>query len=70
MAARDHHPAEHEPSTLIGPDQLTGDMSANDICFVLGHIRFRNGLHTIAIDKDVRKFLLDAVLARIGGRSR
>jgi hypothetical protein len=64
--------AERAPSstTLIGPDQLTSDMSGDDIAYVLGHIRFRNGLQTIALDKAARDYLVDAVLARTGGRSR
>ena len=59
-----------DPSLLIGPDALTGDMSGDDIAFVLRGIRFRNGLQTIALDKSARDYLVDAVLARIRGRSR
>jgi hypothetical protein len=59
-----------EPSLLAGPDALSGDMSGADLAYVLGHIRFRNGLQTIALDKAARDYLLDAVVARIGGRSR
>ena len=69
MASKDFA-AEREASTLIGPDQLTGDMTAADTACVLGHIRFRNDLQTIALDRDARNYLLACVLARIGGRSR
>jgi hypothetical protein len=62
--------AERESSTLIGPDQLTGDTTGADVAYVLGHIRFRNGLQTIALDRDARNYLLACVLARIGGRVR
>ena len=47
----------------------TGDMSPTDMAYVLGHIRFRSGLQTVAMDKAARDYLVDAVLARIGGRS-
>jgi hypothetical protein len=46
-------------------DELVGDMTGDDIAFVLRDIRFRGGLHTIRLDKEARQFLLDAVLARI-----
>jgi hypothetical protein len=59
-----------EGSVLIGPDALTGDMSGDDIAFVLRGIRFRNGLQTIALDRAARDYLLASVLARIGERSR
>jgi hypothetical protein len=55
---------------LVGPDALTGDMSGDDIAFVLRGIRFRNGMQVIKIDKSARDYLLDSVVARIGGRSR
>ena len=37
-----------DPSLLVGPDALTGDMRPADMAYVLGRIRFRNGLQTIA----------------------
>jgi len=60
--------AHDNPPTI--PDELTGDMTGDDIAFALRDIRFRGGLHTIRLDKEARQFLLDAVVARIGGRSR
>ena len=66
MATARDFAAEREPSDLIGPDQLTGDMSGDDIAFVLRGIRFGQGLMTIALDKQARDHLLDSVLARIG----
>jgi hypothetical protein len=59
-----------ERAALIEPPGLTGDMSGDDIAFVLRGLRFRNGLLTIALDKAARDYLVDAVLARTGGRSR
>ena len=44
MATARDFAAEREPSDLIGPDQLTGDMSGDDIAFVLRGIRFGQGL--------------------------
>jgi hypothetical protein len=58
------------PAAVTGPEVLTGDMSGDDIAFVLRGIRFRNGLQTIALDKAARDYLLDSVVKRIGGRSR
>ena len=58
-----------DPSLLVGPDVLSGDMSGEDIAWVLRGIRFRNGKETVAMDKAARDYLVDAVLARIGGRS-
>ena len=66
MATARDFAAEREPSDLIGPDQLTGDMSGDDIAFVLRGIRFGQGLMTIALHKQARDHLLDSVLARIG----
>jgi hypothetical protein len=63
VAADDNSPA-------MIPDDLTADMTPADFVAVLRDIRFRGGLHAIRIDKEARQFLLDAVVARIGGRSR
>jgi hypothetical protein len=51
-------------------DELTADMTPADIALVLRDLRFQGGFRTIKLDRDARQFLLDAVLARIGGRSR
>ena len=60
-----------EPSLLIGGDSLTGDMSGEDIAWVLRSVRFHgNGKETVAMDKAARDYLLDSVLARIGLRRR
>jgi len=61
--------AEHDKLPATPADELTGDMTGDDIAFTLRGIRFRGGLHAIRIDKEARQFLLDAVIARIGGRS-
>ena len=57
-------------SALVGPDALSGDMSGEDIAFVLREIRFRNGKETIALDRAARDYIVDCVLARIGLRGR
>ena len=60
-----------DPSLLVGPDALTGDMSGEDIAWVLRGVRFHgNGKETVAMDRAARDYLLDAVLARIGLRRR
>jgi hypothetical protein len=47
---------------------LDADMTPADVVFVLGSLtRFPT---TIEIDKPARDYLLDSVLARIGGRGR
>jgi hypothetical protein len=56
--------------TLTIPDELTADMTGTDIVFVLRDLRFSGGFRTIKLDRDARNYLLDSVLARIGGRSR
>jgi len=39
-------------------DTLEGDMSKADLIYVLEGLRFRNGLLTIKLDRDVRDFLV------------
>jgi hypothetical protein len=57
-----------EGSLLIGPPALSADMTPADVAFVLGSLtRFPT---MIEIDRSSRDYLLDSVLARIGGRSR
>jgi hypothetical protein len=55
---------------LIGPDRLTGDLTGDEIAFVLDNLKFGQGLQTVALDKAARDYLRDSVVARIGGRSR
>jgi hypothetical protein len=56
-----------QPAAAAGPEVLDGDMTARDIADALTRLRFRNGPQVIALgDKDVRNFLVAAVLARIG----
>ena len=60
-----------DPSLLVGPDVLSGDMSGEDIAWVLRKVRFHgNGSKTIALDKPSRDYIVDCVLARIGLRRR
>jgi hypothetical protein len=60
-----------EPSLLAGLDALTGDMSGEDIAWVLRRVRFHgNGSKTIALDKPSRDYIVDCVSARIGLRRR
>lgn len=48
-------------------DELTADMTPADIAFVLRDLRFHGSFRTIKLDRDARNYLLDSVLARIGG---
>jgi len=59
-----------DPSLLVGPDALSGDMSGEDIAWVLRGIRFRNGKEVVAMDRAARDYLVDAVMLRCGRRSR
>jgi hypothetical protein len=53
---------------LDEPPQLDADFKPNDIVWALKHLEFRLVDHhrfaLIAIDKEVRDFLVDAVIAR------
>jgi hypothetical protein len=44
-----------------GPDELSEDMSRNDLIFILEQLRFRNGMLAIRIDRHVRDFLVTAL---------
>jgi hypothetical protein len=52
------------------PNELTFDMTPSDFAYVLRDLRFQGGFRTIKLDRDARDYLLDALLARIGDRSR
>jgi hypothetical protein len=55
-----------QPVAVTGPEQIDADMTPRDIADTLARLRFRNGLLTIALDRDARNYLLDAVRLRIG----
>jgi hypothetical protein len=48
------------------PDVIDGDMTGDDIVFVLDHLHFSHGLRTITLDKDARDYLVAAVRERSG----
>ena len=56
-----HQGDEHE-YTQLEPEILDGNCSASDLAFALEHLRFaRNGLCTLRLDRDVARFLVDAL---------
>jgi hypothetical protein len=60
-----------QPAAATGPDVIDQDMTPIDIADTLKRLRFRNGPQLIALgDKETRDYLVDAVLARIGGHLR
>jgi hypothetical protein len=56
---RQHVPRKFDPNTT----ELSGDLHRAEIVEALREIRFiwDGELHTIAVDKDVRDFLIDAL---------
>jgi len=70
-----HHAAHHQAASLdrvrTEPPMLDASMTPGDLATVLRDLKFLRGHpETIRLDRDVRDYLLDAVTARQGERSR
>ena len=49
----------------VTPDELTGDMTANDLSFVLEHLTFtKHGASQLSLDREVRDYLLRKIQQR------
>jgi hypothetical protein len=70
-----HHAAHHHLASLdrvrAEPPMLDASMTPADVAAVLRDLKFLRGHpETIRLDRDARDYLLDAVTARQGERSR
>ena len=61
---------EQQPAAITDPEVLDGDMRPGDIADALARLRFYDRMQVIAIDREARNYLLAAVRARIGERSK
>ena len=55
---------EHDFEWKTPNDYVDKTMSASDFAFVLEHLRFRNNLGTLELDRHARDYLLDALRRR------
>jgi hypothetical protein len=60
-----HAPNDTDTRTKAGPDELTGDMTINDLTYVLENLAFtRSGASLLSVDREVRNYLLRKIQQR------